>query len=134
MRIGVHGVPGVVVKDGVVDAIGTAGANVSGGHADVLEEWGEVGAGAEIAHADIAGRGRVGGAVLIGFVVGAPGVVNGAAGGTGNGLRDLADEFLERGDGGGGEVGAGDGDIDVEVGDGLLERPGRAAPPTRLSR
>ena len=44
-----------------------------------------------------------------------------AADGAGDGAGDFADELLERGHGGGGEVGAGDGDIDVEVGDGVLQ-------------
>ena len=59
----------------------------------------------------------------------APDVVNGAAGGAGDGFGDLADEFLERGNGGGGEVGTGDGDIDVEVGDGVLEGLGMLLDP-----
>ena len=48
-------------------------------------------------------------------------VVDGAAVGAGDGLRDVADELLERGDGGSVEVGPGDADVGVEVGDGVGE-------------
>ena len=51
--------PVVVVEDGVVDAVGAVGADVGGGHADVLEEGGVVGAGAEIVDVDVAGGPRL---------------------------------------------------------------------------
>ncbi len=69
-----------------------------------------------------------------GVLVGLPLVVDGAALGAGDFLGDFADELLERGDGGGVEVGAGDADVGVEVGDGVGEVAFRAARPTRSSR
>src|ERR1700744_2429943 len=62
--VGVHGEPGVVIEDGVIDAVGSAGADVGGRHAEVLDEGGEVGAGAEVA--DVPGPG--GGSVAAGAV------------------------------------------------------------------
>ena len=57
----------------------------------------------------------------VGGLVGLPLVVDGAAFGAGDFFGDFADELLERGDGGGVEVGAGDADVGVEVGDGVGE-------------
>ena len=51
--VGVADEPVVVVEDGVVDAVGAVGADVGGGDAEVLEEGREVGAGAEVADADV---------------------------------------------------------------------------------
>ncbi len=48
-------------------------------------------------------------------------VGDGAAGGRGDFRGDLAQELVERWDGGGVEAGAGDGDVDVEVGDGVVQ-------------
>ena len=56
--IGKLGEPGVIVKRGMVDAVGAAGADVGGGNADVLQKWSVVGAAAEIAHADAVDQGR----------------------------------------------------------------------------
>ena len=50
--VGVADEPVVVVEGGVVDAVGAVGADVGGGDAEVLEEGGVVGAGAEVADAD----------------------------------------------------------------------------------
>ena len=136
--------PVVVVEDGVVDAVGAVGADVGGGDAEVLEEGGVVGAGAEVADANIgvvprAGACRAGGWCLslacdVRPALALPLLVDGAAFGAGDLLGDFADELLERGDGGGVEVGAGDADVGVEVGDGVGEDGLRAARPTRLSR
>ena len=60
--VGEFGEPGVVVEGGVVDAVGAVGADVGGGDAEVLDEGGVVGAGAEVADADL-GVGEVGGAL-----------------------------------------------------------------------
>ena len=51
--VGVLDEPGVVVEDGVVDAVGAAGADVGGGDAEVLDERREVGAAAEVADVDV---------------------------------------------------------------------------------
>ena len=51
--VGVHHEPGVVIEDGVVDAVGSAGADVGGGDAEVLNERREVGAAAEVANVDV---------------------------------------------------------------------------------
>ena len=107
----------------------------------MLDEGRVVGAGAEVADADVdvgsgfgasARRRRCvrSGAGLVGL----PLVVDGAALGAGDFAGDLADELLERGHGGGVEVGAGDADVGVEVGDGVGEVACRAARPTRWSR
>ena len=50
--VGEFGEPGVVVEGGVVDAVGAVGADVGGGNAEVLDEGGVVGAGAEGADPD----------------------------------------------------------------------------------
>ena len=65
--IGVLGVPGIVVEDRVVNAVGSPGTDVGGRDTCMLEEGSEVGARTEVAHTDlfaIFGR-RVGGAVLV---------------------------------------------------------------------
>ncbi len=123
--VGEFGEPGVVVEGGVVDAVGAVGADVGGGHAEVLDEGGVVGAGAEGADAYV-GVGCGTGAATVGVIGrgglrGLPLVVDGAALGAGDLVGELADELLEGGDGGGVEVGAGDGDVGVEVGDGVGE-------------
>jgi hypothetical protein len=48
-------------------------------------------------------------------------VVDGSAGWDWERAGELANELLERGNGGGGEIGAGDGYVGVEVGDGAFE-------------
>ncbi len=65
--IGVLGVPGEVIEDGVVDAVGAVGTDIGGGNAGVLEERREVGAGAEVADVNVFRGGcGVGGVVLVG--------------------------------------------------------------------
>ncbi len=51
--IGEFGEPVVVVKDGVVYAVGTFRPDVGGGHAKMLEEGSVVGAGAEVPDANV---------------------------------------------------------------------------------
>ena len=123
--VGELGEPVVVVEGGVVDAVGAVGADVGGGHAEVLDEGGVVGAGAEVADADVGvSGGRLRGRWC--WCLLRPGrllplVIDCAALGAGDFFGDLANELFERGDGGGVEVGAGDPDVGVEVGDGVGE-------------
>ena len=128
--VGVHGEPGVVIEDGVVDTIGSVGANVGRGDAEVLDEGREVGAGAEIANANVlfhlgveAAGATAGGGVamgLVGVFLGfLPLVVDGAAFGAGDLSGDFADELLEGWDGSGVEIRAGYAYVGIEVGYGV---------------
>ena len=85
--------PVVVVEDGVVDAVGAVGADVGGGNAEVLDEGGVVGAGAEVADADVVfdvgveatwGLRRLVAVALVGLLGLLPLVVDGAALGAGD--------------------------------------------------
>jgi hypothetical protein len=130
-RVAEFGEPGVVVEGGVVDAVWAVGADIGGGYAEVLDERGVVGAGAEIADADVITEGNfgmagltpedgdyAGAAFAAGFLNAFPLVVDGSAGGTWNFAGELTDELLERGNSGRGEAGAGDSYVGIEVGDG----------------
>ncbi len=130
--IGKLGEPGVIVKRGMIDAVGAAGADVGGGNAGVLQKWSVVGAAAKIAHADAVDQGRTMLAlvhVLVdivaflvrGFLIGEPGIVDTATERTGNFFGDINDEWFERWDCLRVEGRAGDADIDIEIGDGVRQ-------------
>jgi hypothetical protein len=97
--VGKLGEPGVVVEGGVVDAIGTVGADVGGGDAEVLDEGGVVGTGAEGSDADVGVGGGVlaaaVGDVIVGGLIGLPLVVDGAPLRAGDLFGDLADKLFE---------------------------------------
>ena len=57
--------------------------------------------------------------------------VDGSAEGTGNGAGEFAEELLQGGNSGGGEIRAGDGYVHVEVGDGAIEGIGVLLDPLR---
>ena len=124
--IGKLGEPRVVVKNGVIDAVRTVGADIGGGHAKMLQEGRIIRAAAEIANVHIAMIGvaaalgkRTGVGALAtkagGLALNLPGIVDGASLRAGHTPGNVAQKLFEAGNAGGPEVRTRDAHVHIEI-------------------